>query len=204
MATDNFGYLLQRLAFLLQKQSDQVLHEQLGIGFTQFKILMILVPQPAYHDGSDYRRAAPRLPGHILDVPTGTPAVMSRQPGATLRQSSGHPGIWAGALGWRSNCGQKVIADKLGQTEAAISRQVKLLKEGGFLITIINPKNRREHLTIPTPKGERITEKAMELVNKHHAPMLDLLSDKQREKLLESLNIMHDYVSRTEKPILEN
>ena len=141
---NNIGYLLQRLAFVLARQSDQVLQEQLGIGFSQFKILM--------------------------------------------------------ALGWNPNVRQCEIAEKLGQTEAGISRQVKLLKEKGYLTTQINPSNRREHITVPTLKGQRLTERAMSVLNNYHAPMFEKLSEKQRERLLETLNIMHDHACRYEKP----
>lgn len=140
--SNNVGYLLQRLAFMLNRQSDQVLQEQLGIGFSQFKILMV--------------------------------------------------------LGWNPSVRQRHIADKLGQTEAGISRQIKLLKELGLLTTQVNPKNRREHITVPTSRGERMTEKAMELLNQYYAPMLGQLSDKQQEKLLESLTILHDFVSQND------
>lgn len=142
--SNNIGYLMQRLSFLLNRQSDQILQEQLGLGFSQFKILMV--------------------------------------------------------LGWDPNIGQKHIADKLGQTEAGISRQIKLLKDMGFLVSEINPDNRREHITVPTLKGQRITEKALEILNSYHEPMFERLSEKQRERLLESLTIMHEYVCRSEKP----
>lgn len=144
MGSDNIGYLLQRLAFLLARQSDQVLQEQLGIGFSQFKILMV--------------------------------------------------------LGWDPSYQQRNIADKLGQTEAGVSRQIKLLKERGLLTSQVNPENRREHITTPTLKGQRLTEKALEVLNSYHAPMFELLGDKQKERLLESLSIMHEYVCRKEKP----
>jgi len=142
--TNNIGYLLQRLAFLLSRQSDQVLQEQLGIGFSQFKILM--------------------------------------------------------ALGWRPDVQQKKIADQLGQTEASISRQIKLLKDKGLLATEVSPKNRREHITHPTPKGQRLTEKALEILNNYHAPMFEQLSEKQKSQLLETLTTMHEYVCLSEKP----
>lgn len=148
-SSSNIGYLLHRLSFLLARQSDQVLQEQLGIGFSQFKILHVLA--------------------------------------------------------WNPSVQQRQIADKLGQTEAAISRQISLLKESGMLITRINPENRREHITVPTPKGERLTAKAREILNSYHAPMFEQMSEKQREKLLESLNIMHDYLCPGDKPgFLEN
>lgn len=39
---NSVGYLLHELAFLIDSHSDQVLRERLGIGYSQFKILMIL------------------------------------------------------------------------------------------------------------------------------------------------------------------
>ncbi len=134
---NNIGYLLQHLSFVLARQSDQVLQEQLGIGFSQFKILM--------------------------------------------------------ALQWHPNVQQKQIAERLGQTEASISRQIKLLHEDGLLTTTISPHNRREHITRPTPKGERLTDKALEILNNYHAPMFARLSDKQQTQLHETLGTMHDY-----------
>lgn len=142
--SNNIGYLLQRLAFLLARQNDQILQEQLGIGFSQFKILMV--------------------------------------------------------LGWNPSVQQRHIARDLGQTEAGISRQIKILKSKGLLTTRINPENRREHITVPTSKGERLTEKALEVLNNYHAPMFALLSERQKEKLVESLKVLHDYVGRHEKP----
>lgn len=44
--TNNIGYLINHLAFILGRQSNQVLLESLGIGFSQFKILMVLKWSP--------------------------------------------------------------------------------------------------------------------------------------------------------------
>jgi len=142
--TNNIGYLIQRLSFCLARQSDQVLQEQLGIGLSQFKILMV--------------------------------------------------------LGWHSNVQQRQIADNLGQTEASISRQIKLLKDKGLLTTEVSPQNRREHITRPTAKGQRLSEKALEVLNNYHAPMFAKLNDKAQSQLLESLTTLYDYACMTEKP----
>jgi len=136
--TNNIGYLLNHLAFMLSRQSDQVLQEQLGIGFSQFKIMM--------------------------------------------------------ALKWNPSVQQKQIADRLGQTEASISRQIKLLHDKGLLSTRINADNKRDHITSLTPKGERLTEKSMEILNNYHAPTFASLSPKQQQTLVEILNTMHDAV----------
>jgi DNA-binding MarR family transcriptional regulator len=143
--TDNIGFLLQRLAFLLARLNDQILQEQLGVGFSQFKILMILQ--------------------------------------------------------WKPSVQQRHIAGKLGQTEASVSRQIKLLEDTGMLSVTVNPQNKREHITKLTPKGVRTIEKAFEILNNYHAPMFEQLSDKQKQQMVESLTIMHDYICRTEKPL---
>jgi DNA-binding MarR family transcriptional regulator len=135
--TNNIGYLLQRLAFCLNRQNDHILQEQLGIGFSQFKILMILQ--------------------------------------------------------WRPSVQQKQIADNLSQTEASISRQIKLLKEEGLLVTEINPQNKREHITKPTQKGMELTQRALEILNRHHQPMFAKLNPDQQAHLVEGLRIMYDY-----------
>lgn len=141
-STNNIGYMLQHLSFVLTRQSDQVLQEQLGIGFSQFKILMVLQTKP--------------------------------------------------------NVQQRWIADRLGQTEASISRQIKLLEKQGLLTSTRNVENKRQHITKPTLKGERLTDKALEILNRYHAPMFERLSYKQRQNLLESLSIMHDYACTSE------
>lgn len=143
--TNNIGYLLQRLASCLARQSDQVLQEQLGIGLSQFKILMILQSQP--------------------------------------------------------NTLQKRIAESLGQTEASISRQIKLLLGTKHLEITVNPDNRREHITRLTDKGQRITEKSLEILNRYHEPMFARLTEKQQTQLHESLSAMYDYVHQSEKLI---
>ncbi len=137
-STNNIGYLLNHLAFMLGRQSDQVLQEQLGIGFSQFKIMMVLK--------------------------------------------------------WNPSIQQKQIADRLGQTEASISRQIKLLHEKGFLTTVISPKNKREHITALTSKGDKLTEKAMQILNNYHSPTFNALSEKEQTALVDILNKMHDVV----------
>ena len=142
-STNNLGYLLQHLAFVMARQNDQVLQERLGIGFSQFKILMILERSP-----------------HIQ---------------------------------------QKDIADALGQTEASISRQIKLMHEKGLLRTVIDTENRRRHLTTPTPKGSRLAEAASTALNNYHGPVFDRLGDKQQQQLLDYLAEMHKSICQAGK-----
>ena len=133
--TNNIGYLLQHISTVLAKQSDQVLSERLGIGFSQYKILMVLQVNPKTR--------------------------------------------------------QRHIAERLGQTEASISRQVGLMHDKNLLQTAINPNNRREHITTPTSKGLRLVEEAQNMLNGYHGPMFEKLNSKEREQLLQSLVLMH-------------
>jgi len=138
------SYLLQHIAAVLHRQSDQVLLERLGIGMSQFRILVML-------------------------------------------QAS--PGI-----------SQRKLGDSLGQTEASISRQIKLLQEKGLCASRTDPAERRKHLAAPTTKGLKITEAAREVLASYHAPMLDPLTDKQRRALQETLHHLHDYSCAPGRP----
>ncbi len=132
------GYLLHHLSFVIDQQSDQILRERLGLGFSQFKILV--------------------------------------------------------ALKWREGIQQKQIASYLGQTEASISRQIVSMKDKGWIESRVNPKNRREHVTSLTLKGQQIAEKAMVTLNNYHAPVFARLSEKQQLQLAEILGIMHSAI----------
>jgi DNA-binding MarR family transcriptional regulator len=125
--------LLQHVSFLLAKQSEQVLQEQLGIGLSQLRILRALQNNPRMK--------------------------------------------------------QRQIANELGQTEASISRQVKLMIEQNLLHVIVNPLSRREHLTQVTSKGAKLTDAALQSLAKYHAPMFEGLSEKQQQ-LMEILSTL--------------
>ncbi len=136
MNNHNIGYLLHHISSVLARNSDQILLEQLGIGFSQFKLLLI------------------------------------------LQEVSGVQ--------------QKLIAQRLGQTEASISRQIKLLSDSGMISSQVSPTNRREHITRLTPKGVKVTEKSMEILNAYHAPVFAQLNEKQQQQLQELLSVVHD------------
>lgn len=138
--TNNLSYLLHHLAAVMGKQSDQVLQEQLGIGLSQFKILMVLE--------------------------------------------------------WNPRIQQKSIANSLGQTEASISRQIKLLKAKGLLVTKIDPQNRRKHITAPTPRGMQITEAATAILRRNLGTELSNIGDDQLLQLTTGLHQLHRIVCR--------
>lgn len=140
----SLSYLLSHTATILYRQTDQALQERLGIGMSQFKILMLLIDQPQVQ--------------------------------------------------------QRTLAESLGQTEASISRQIKLLCERGMLVAAINPHNRRQHVPAPTAKGIKLARAAQELIDAYHTPTFDQISDKQQRQLLEMLRSMHASVCQAGKP----
>lgn len=141
--TNNIGYLLMHLVSVMTKQNDQVLQEQLGIGFSQFKILMML---------------------------QNNPMIQQRQ-----------------------------IAEMLGQTEASISRQIKLLVDQKLLTSNVSPRNRREHLTSLTDEGKQLVDEALDVLNTTHAEMFAAISEAQREQLLKILTNMHHFTCQAGK-----
>ncbi len=141
---NNLGYLINHVAFVMGRQSDLVLQDRLGIGFSQFKIMMVLRAKP-----------------HVQ---------------------------------------QKEIADKLGQTEASISRQIKLLTDQGLLQSLKRPENRREHITTLTSRGEQITDEALQLLNSYHAPVFANLSEAEQQQFVSSLQKMHQEACSGDRP----
>jgi DNA-binding MarR family transcriptional regulator len=141
--TNNLSYIVHHLAAVMGKQSDQVLQEQLGIGLSQFKILMVLE--------------------------------------------------------WNPRVQQKAIADSLGQTEASISRQIKLLKGKGLLVSRVDPNNKRKHITAPTPLGMQVTEAATNIMRRSFGPEFSSLGDDQIMQLVSGLQKLHTIVCRPGK-----
>lgn len=101
----------------------------------------------------------------------------------------------------RPNIQQRALADSLGQTEASVSRQIKLLTEKNMLAVEINPKNRREHLTMPTAKGVKVTQAAQEILQEYHGPAFDQFNDKEKQLLTEMLHKIYVVAGGPRKPI---
>lgn len=137
MTTDNnIDYLLQHLTSLLTRNSDQILQEQLGVGYAQFKIMRIT--------------------------------------------ENGHP------------VKQRYIADVLGQTEASVSRQTKILIKKGYVTKKVDPHNKRVRLVEITQKGQEMTSVILDLLNKYHKSIMGNISDKQQASLISMLEILHN------------
>lgn len=86
---------------------------------------------------------------------------------------------------------QRRIANRLGQTEASISRQIKLLESFGMLSSVRNPQNRREHITRLTAKGGAVVEAAQKVLDDYQEPLFSSLSDKQCRQLNDAMRVLH-------------
>jgi|SRR5690606_11427325 len=95
---------------------------------------------------------------------------------------------------------QKQIAERLGQTEASVSRQIKLLHEVGYLQSQPSSSDRRERITSLTAKGEALVDKAMKALNDYHAPVFERLSLSQQLALQNMLDMMHTQTCNENRP----
>lgn len=89
---------------------------------------------------------------------------------------------------------QRVVADRLQVTEAAVSRQVKLLIDKVYIERAVNPGNRKEQLLRTTGKGDRICLAAQELMANQSRKMLDALNYRQQKALVVHLVAVHEAV----------
>ncbi|MGH7195349.1 MAG: MarR family winged helix-turn-helix transcriptional regulator [Candidatus Saccharimonadales bacterium] len=136
--TDALGSALNHLSFVLDRQINQALFEQLGLGLAQYKVL----------------------------------AEISNSPRPK----------------------QKQIANNLAQTEASISRQIKLLSDAGLIIARVDPKNRRSRATFLTYKGERLVQAAGTIFANQHKQIFAKLNQQQLAALANYLAVLHGAV----------
>jgi MarR family transcriptional regulator, transcriptional regulator for hemolysin len=100
----------------------------------------------------------------------------------------------------RPHVQQRYVADSLGQTEASISRQVRLLEEKGLVVAQINPQSKREHVIVLTAKGSKFTQAARDIIDQYHSPAFEQLSDKERQQLTGILQHLHMHCCQDGKP----
>jgi DNA-binding MarR family transcriptional regulator len=100
----------------------------------------------------------------------------------------------------KANITQREIATTLAQTEASISRQVKLMLDDGLLSSTVSPTNRREHIVVPTTKGCKITDDALAVLGRLNEPVFGVLGEAGQKQLAELLGKLHDNICSTVHP----
>jgi DNA-binding MarR family transcriptional regulator len=96
------------------------------------------------------------------------------------------------ALSHHEGVQQKEIAQFLGQTEASISRQIKLLREARFITITLGQDDKKKHLIALTSKGQNLLTDALGTLNRFYEPMLSSLSPKAQLELAGQLGMIHD------------
>ena len=92
------------------------------------------------------------------------------------------------------DCSQQSIAKCRDLTQAAVSRQVEMLRGKGLINRTENPANRREHVLKLTAKGTKQLEKGMDIIIEKFESVFTVLTKAEMqvlqgstEKLLESM-----------------
>jgi DNA-binding MarR family transcriptional regulator len=87
---------------------------------------------------------------------------------------------------------QKDIAGFLGQTEASVSRQIKLLVSAKLVSVTKGVDDKKKHLITPTTRGRQIASDAFSLLNVHYTPVLSVLSPHDQLELAKKLSKVHE------------
>ena len=92
---------------------------------------------------------------------------------------------------------QTTIANWLNQTEAAVSRQIGLLKQDGLIDKMVDPQNRRNHIIVLSAKGKELAGSSMDAVVEQYTPYFNVLSKAQQSQLNSMLEkIFYSVVSK--------
>ena len=102
-------------------------------------------------------------------------------------------------LDWNPRVQQNVIASSLGQSEASISRQIKIMESKGFVSVVQDPLNRRKHIARPTPKGMQVTEAATDIIKRNLSPEYENIGEDQLAHLMTGLMKLHKIVCKPGK-----
>jgi len=138
--------------------------------------------------------------GYLLQHTAGT---MQRQADHALQA---HLGIGMAQfkilmmLSQRQHLQQSKLAECLGQTEASVSRQIKVLADRELLAVELDPHSRRTHVATVTDKGTALTSQALEVLHEFITPVLAPLSAEQKNCLRESLLLLHRSTCSHGKP----
>lgn len=88
----------------------------------------------------------------------------------------------------KPNIKQIEIANFLEQTQSAVSRQIDILSEKGFIKIVKNPENRRENFLRTTLSGEKKFNESLEILNNTFDNLFQNLEENEKEKFNKSLD----------------
>jgi DNA-binding MarR family transcriptional regulator len=133
--TENTDIILQHNSSLLTNRSNQLLLEQLGISYSQYRLLL--------------------------------------------------------QLNETKQINQNMVAINLGQSEASITRQIKILMSKSLIIRLIDPDNRRSRTLKLTNLGIRIKDAAIKIINDSNSELFRSFDRKSIKQFNTYLNQLH-------------
>ncbi len=88
----------------------------------------------------------------------------------------------------KPNVSQIEIADFLEQSQAAVSRQIDVLKNKNIIGSKINEANRRENVLFPTAEGQRVFKEANKILDEKFNELYRVMNQKEKEDFENSLD----------------
>jgi DNA-binding MarR family transcriptional regulator len=82
---------------------------------------------------------------------------------------------------------QQQIAEELSQTEASVSRQIKILSKKGMIEVEGSFNNKRQRLICQTHQGHEAARRSVKILNDLHNPLLGHLNDGEQRQLVRTL-----------------
>lgn len=125
------AWQIHKLAFVLEKQADEIMKGQLDIGFAQYKVLE--------------------------------------------------------AINQNDLAKQNTVAELLDQTEASISRQIRILKQKGLITVREVQGNKRARELRLSGVGEDIVRQAAHVVDQVYSPAITALNFSEQQQLSDML-----------------
>jgi DNA-binding MarR family transcriptional regulator len=92
-----------------------------------------------------------------------------------------------------SECAQqKDIAAFLGQTEASISRQIKLLKQSGRISSSKNEDNKKINVIALTARGKKLSDDSVAALEKLYTPLSADMNDMELKAFMSDLSSVYN------------
>jgi DNA-binding MarR family transcriptional regulator len=90
-------------------------------------------------------------------------------------------------LAGQSKVPQKYVAAQLDQTQAAVSRQIDILADLGYVSRERNPDSRREYVLSLTKSGLKVYRQGFEAIDQRFDKLFDIWSKAEKTNLLSAL-----------------
>ncbi len=92
------------------------------------------------------------------------------------------------AVEHHTNVSQIEIANFLELTQAAVSRQIEVLRNKKLISITQNKESRRENILHPTPLGQKLFREAGKILDETFENLYKVMNDKEKESLEKSLD----------------